>query len=119
MTEFGKELRKLRIDRGEILKDMADKYGVTSSYLSAIECGKRSIPEKMIPWLKEEYGLTGAQARRLEEARDRSLPEVSIQFDGVSDEQRDVALKFARTFKDLTPEQTKAIEEFLNKKGAF
>ena len=63
--------------------------------------------------------MDGAQVRRLEEARDRSLPEISIQFDGVSDEQRDVALKFARTFKELTPEQTKAIEAFLNKKGVF
>ena len=48
ITEFGKELRKLRIDRGEILKTMAEKINVTSSYLSAIECGKRNIPADLI-----------------------------------------------------------------------
>ena len=44
ITEFGKALRKLRIDRGETLKIMADNLEMTSSYLSAIECGKRNIP---------------------------------------------------------------------------
>ena len=43
MTDFAKALRILRIERGEVLKDMADKLGITSSYLSAIECGKRKI----------------------------------------------------------------------------
>ena len=37
LTSLGKFLRKLRIDRGEILKDMADKLGVTVSFLSAVE----------------------------------------------------------------------------------
>ena len=41
LTALGKFLRKLRIDNGEILKDMADKLGVTASFLSAVENGKK------------------------------------------------------------------------------
>jgi transcriptional regulator with XRE-family HTH domain len=44
LTEFGQYLRKIRIDCGDLLKDMADKLGVTSSYLSAVETGKRNVP---------------------------------------------------------------------------
>ena len=37
LTNFGKALRKLRIDNNELLKDMALKLEVTVSYLSAVE----------------------------------------------------------------------------------
>ena len=32
VTEFGKVLRKIRIDHGEILKQMADRLNVSSSF---------------------------------------------------------------------------------------
>ena len=41
ITSLGRFLRKLRIDQGEILKDMADKLGVSVSFLSAVENGKK------------------------------------------------------------------------------
>ena len=36
ITEYGKFLRKLRIDQGQILKTMAEKLGVSSAFLSAV-----------------------------------------------------------------------------------
>lgn len=50
LTEFGKILRKIRIDQGEIIKDMEEKLNVTASYLSVVETGKRNIPEN---WIEE------------------------------------------------------------------
>ena len=38
-NNFGKFCRKLRIDRGEILADMAKKLGVSSAFLSKVETG--------------------------------------------------------------------------------
>ena len=43
LTSLGRFLRKLRIDRGEILKNMAEKLEVTSSFLSAVENGKKRM----------------------------------------------------------------------------
>jgi transcriptional regulator with XRE-family HTH domain len=45
LTQLGIFLRKLRLDRGEILKDMAIKLNVSSSFLSAVENGKKRIPQ--------------------------------------------------------------------------
>ena len=45
LTALGKELRILRISRGELLKDMACKLSITPAYLSSIENGKR-VPSK-------------------------------------------------------------------------
>ena len=47
-TEFGKMLRKLRIDCDENIRDMAFNLDITASYLSAIECGKRNIPKNLV-----------------------------------------------------------------------
>ena len=44
LTMLGKFLRKLRIDRNELLKDMAGKLDVTVSFLSSVENGKKKMP---------------------------------------------------------------------------
>ena len=115
VTEFGKELRKLRIDRGDVLKKMADALGCTSSYLSAIECGKRGVPSDLIPRIQALYGLDDEQVARLEAARDSTLSNVKLDLEGASGEQRDVALMFARTFKSLSREEIEEMKRFLSK----
>lgn len=116
VTEFGKELRKIRIDRGEILKDMADKLSMTSSYLSAIECGKRSVPNSMIERIVALYDLNDTEKKCLEEAKNKSLKSIEISFDNVSEEKQDLALKFARSFEEIDKETIKKIKELLIKK---
>ena len=52
LPSIGRFLRKLRIDNGEILKDMAEALGVSSAFLSAVENGKKKMPEGWIEKLK-------------------------------------------------------------------
>tara|TARA_E500000318_G_scaffold17776_1_gene18112 strand:+ start:57995 stop:58849 length:855 start_codon:yes stop_codon:yes gene_type:complete len=47
-TPFGDQLRELRRRRGVSLADLATRVGCTPSYLSAIECGKRSHPTEAL-----------------------------------------------------------------------
>lgn len=117
MTDFAKTLRILRIKRGEVLKDMAAKLGVTSSYLSAIECGKRKIPDDFIVRLSALYDLSEAERAELEDAKAKAENQVSITipFDGLDLDQQDVALKFARSFKDSHPEDLSQLVEGLRK----
>ncbi len=44
LTPFGRFIRKYRIDHDILLKHMADKLGLSSAFLSAIENGAKSIP---------------------------------------------------------------------------
>lgn len=60
-TPFGRELKKLRIDAGETIRDMAKQLDITASYLSTIETGKRNIPVDMISKLQEKYNLSDKQ----------------------------------------------------------
>ena len=43
LTELGKILRKIRIDRQELLRDMAGTLGVSVAYLSAVEEKPRQV----------------------------------------------------------------------------
>lgn len=65
LTDFGKFTRKLRVDHDQLLKDMAYKLGVTMSYLSAVEHGKRKIPNEWGAKLREHYDLTETQVTEL------------------------------------------------------
>ena len=44
--KLGKFFRKLRIENGEVLYDMAMKLEVSSSFLSRVENGKKRPPMK-------------------------------------------------------------------------
>ena len=116
LTEFGKALRKLRIDHGEILKTMAERLGITSSYLSAIECGKRNIPIDMIGKLTYIYNLSATEEQELSKARDKSIKIVEINLSTNSMYKRDLALQFARKFDDIDDEIAVQILDFLNRK---
>lgn len=68
MTELGKFLRKLRIDRGETMRDMAKKIGVSTSFLSVVETGKKPIPENFICRIQSAYTFTSSQIAELKQS---------------------------------------------------
>lgn len=115
-TELGKSLRKLRIDVGETLGDMAERLGITSSYLSAIEKGKRPAPSGLIDKVADLYSLSDDARGSLAAAADKTLKSVKVELEGASDSKRDAALCFARSFDDLDDETAKSVLKLLRKK---
>ena len=116
VNEFGKILRKIRIDNGEILKDMADKLEMTSSYLSAIECGKRNIPNNLITKLQQLYNLDDEMVSKLEDAKQKSINKIEIDsISKMSLPKRDLALEFARKFDNIDDEFAKKLMDFMKR----
>lgn len=68
LTEFGKHIRKIRIDRQELMKDMAEKLNVTPAYLSSVETGKRNVPQGWIGHIVRMYKLDPSEHLELIEA---------------------------------------------------
>ena len=64
LTSLGQFLRKLRLERGEILKTMADKLGVTSAFLSAVENGKKRMPAAWYEKLASLYSFRKTRVQR-------------------------------------------------------
>lgn len=117
LTAYGKLLRKLRIDRQEILKDMADCLGVSSAYLSAVETGKRRIPQGWTDHLAKIYQLDSKTVKELREAEEASISEVTIQLNGASDTKRNAVLTFAKALDGLTDEELQRIMSNMKGKG--
>jgi transcriptional regulator with XRE-family HTH domain len=70
---FGKALRKLRIDRNLLLKDMADALGYSSAFLSAVEMGRKKIPADLIQRLETLYSLNPIEIESLRKAAEKSI----------------------------------------------
>ena len=103
ITPFGKSLRNIRMDRGMLLKDMAQDLDVTSSYLSAVEVGKRNVPEEWPRKIGKMYDLSDEEIENLEAAATASASQIKLDLSDATNESRELAVAFARRFIDLTP----------------
>jgi transcriptional regulator with XRE-family HTH domain len=113
LTAFGKFTRKLRIDNGELLKDMADKLQVTSAYLSSVETGKRTVPHKWASLIQETYLLPDSEYEELLNCIDESREEVIFNLSSIGAKDKDIILSFARKFDDLDESAKEKIKEIL------
>ncbi len=112
-TRLGKLLRKIRIDRDEYLKNMAEHLGITSAYLSAIENGKRNMSDALLQKLADVYSLTSDALADLKEAAAASKGKVEIGVADSSEDKQSVAWAFARKFENLSDKQISEIKKIL------
>lgn len=101
-TEFGKALRKLRIEKDENMAAMAKKMEISLSYLSAIETGARAVPEGFVEKLSHKYKLSKKSTDELLTALDHSVSSVDISLASALPLQRDLAVMLARKLPDLS-----------------
>ena len=113
ITSLGRFLRKLRIDHGEILKNMADKLGVSVSFLSAVENGKKRMPSAWNTKLCDLYQLTSEQKQIFTTAIADTEESLEMDFYGVAAGKRELAVSFARKFSDFDEGQMEAIKRIL------
>jgi len=116
LTPFGKELRKLRIDRELTLGDLAKQLDVSAAFLSAVETGRKKVPEGMVKDIAAKLKLSGADLTRLKEAAEGSPVTVRIELSGADTQSRKLAVAFARQFKSLTDSQVLQFHRLLAKK---
>ena len=116
MTPFGKILRKIRIDRNELLYDMAQKLKVSSAFLSAVENGKKNIPADLLEKVISIYTSDGKEEQELRDAADISAKEISFSLEAIPVENRDLALAFARRFSEMDTTQIDTLRSIFKSK---
>lgn len=114
LTEFGKCLRCLRINNGQLLKEMAETLKVTPAYLSAIENGKRNPTNEIITKLFNAYDLDNEQREEISDSFAKTLKEITIDMSSSSDIQCNLGLVFARKIDSLTEDQISEIKKILD-----
>lgn len=101
VNNFGKFCRKLRIDRGELLADMAKKLGVSSAFLSKVENGGKKPPKEWQEKIALSYQLDKEEQAELEECMFEAMNYHSIDMEGYSEDSRMMLLSFARKLSSM------------------
>ena len=115
VTSFGKFLRNLRMDAGELFLDMALKLGVSSAFLSGVENAKRKIPEKWLSNIATYYGLSEEKVEEMTDCFHDSNNEIEIGLESLQDNQRNLAIAFARKLNSISDGDIEKILKVLNK----
>lgn len=116
-TTFGKILKKIRIDRDEVLVDMAAKLGIHASTLSTIENGKRSVPDDLIQKICRIYHLNKQESQELSTAALELSKAILINMEDRTPEEKELIINFSRKIDDLGDETRTSLGELLKPKS--
>lgn len=114
-TKFGEYFRVLRVKNHEVLADAKEFLGVSTAFISSVECGKKSIPNDWYGKIVEHYGLGEKEKKELQDSIDQSKSVIKIDVSSMSQLRRDVAIQIQRSFEDADDETLLEIQEVLNK----
>ncbi len=119
MTPFGEKLRALRAERGVALKDMAEELGVTPTYLSALEHGRRGKPNwAFVQRVIHYFNVIWDDAEELARLADLSHPRIVIDTAGLSPAATALANRLSRSIADLDAETLEQLRATLDAAAA-
>ncbi len=96
LTPFGKLVREYRAENNQFLKNMADSLGTSAAYISAMEMGKKSIPDGFVDKVAAYLGVDNVGLQQLKEAAERSSKRLEVANKKLDWEQRNLVNAFAR-----------------------
>ncbi len=111
MTKLAYFLRSLRLEKGEILKDMATKLEVSSAFLSAVENGKKKMPIRLIEKLSMQYQLSAKEEAELSDAVLLSNNSVEINLENLSTPKKQLVLALAREIESFDNETIEQLNQ--------
>ena len=114
VNNFGKFCRKLRIDKNELLNDMAVRLGVSSAFLSKVENGKKKPPKEWRGILVHDYNLDNRQIEELDQYMYEAQNYDSIDISSFEENDKMMMLSFARKFNTFNKD---ALKRFLKDEG--
>ena len=112
MTEFGRMLRIIRINKGETAKDMAHKLNISPSYLSAMENGKRNIPLYIGDSISDIYGISDEDKQNIKFAIINTNESIKLDMSGIADKKKEIVVLLMS--KDVNEDTLDKIYGLLN-----
>lgn len=116
MNEYGMFIRDLRKKKNETLLTMSQKLNVSIAFLSAMENGKKLIPNDYATKIKNAYELSEEEYERLEESIVLSNKKIEIDINSMDDLHKDVSISFARKINTASQKTLEELREILNRK---
>lgn len=108
---FGSFIRRKREENGFLLKDLAQRIGCTSVYLSEVELGRKAPPSQAkIDKIGKFLGIEGEFLRLLAIA---SKPSLVLDLEGKDHKYRRLAMTLTKLWDNLSEEQVSRIAHIL------
>jgi transcriptional regulator with XRE-family HTH domain len=118
VTPFGAKLRALRAERGISQKEMAAALGVSAAYLSALEHGRRGVPNwGLVQKIIGYFNVIWDDAEEIEQLAFISNPRVVIDTSGLAPEATRLANLLAEKIGDLDRAALDALMEIVRSAG--
>lgn len=111
LTEFGKAVRKARIDLNETLVTMASAIGTSVSFLSGMETGRKKITSEWVEKINTYFAAHGCKVDNLETLA--AVANESVPIDGLPLQQQMLIAGFAKSH--FTPDELKMIAKLLQR----
>lgn len=112
-TKYGEFMRVLRVKHREVMGDLAKLFDVKVPFISAVESGKRNVPDNWIPLIISHYQLSEEEQRELQEAIAESKTQIKMDLTGAGSPQRRLAIQFQRSFDNLDDKTAEALMKLL------
>lgn len=100
-----------RIEKDLLHKEMAEGLGVSASYLSSLEHGRKPIPDDWVERVKGAFDLSLPEAASLRVAIIRSKREAKVAVSNIHEAR--VMVAFESTPEPLSEEKAKQIEQIM------
>lgn len=113
ISSFGLFMRKVRDKTGDSLRGCAIKLEISAPFLSAMEVGRRPIPNHYLDKIKEVYNLSDEEYIELYNAVIETNKRVDIEIEKMNAAQKEVSMAFARRIESADPDLVEKLRKVL------
>ncbi|MDY4787830.1 MAG: XRE family transcriptional regulator [Bacilli bacterium] len=115
-TKYGDFIRIQRVKNHEVMGDLAKVLDASLPFMSAVENGKKNVPDDWINKIIDHYNLSNDESTELIIAVEESRTQVKINLSNANLIQREVAIQFQRSFEKMDDETANKIKKLLEGK---
>ena len=116
-TLFGKEFKKLMIDKNVRMYDVAKELEVSSAFVSSVLTGKKNVPHEWFSFIHDFFHLSLEEISKLEDLAEASKDQCKIDLTNCNDLARKKVFEFQRNLSELDDESLEKITKIIKKGG--
>ncbi len=115
-TLLGDYLRGIRMKADLSLRKMATDLGISPAFLSAVENGKKKMPDSWFTLIPETYNLSKEESDEFKDIAYESFETVELNLANAKDANKKLAIRFARRFDEIDENTCEELLELLENK---
>ncbi|MBR2294386.1 MAG: helix-turn-helix domain-containing protein [Clostridiales bacterium] len=115
-TKLGDFLRGLRMKADISLRKMAADLGISPAFLSAVENGKKKMPDSWFALIPKKYNLTDNESDEFKDIAYESFETVELNLAKAKEANKKLAIRFARRFDEIDEKTCEELLEVLENK---